>query len=71
MTLNGPDSNSFAARPAKVKTMASLKVPGLVAIGVLAVMLRAAAFVHNPAAYFVAVVLWLLGVLIIVLILRK
>lgn len=55
----------------RVKTMASLKMPGIVAIGVLAIMLRAAAFLHNPAAYFVAVLLWLLGVLIIFTILRK
>ena len=49
----------------------SLKVPGIVAIGVLAIMLRAAAFLHNPAAYFVAVLLWLVGVLIIFTVLRK
>lgn len=54
-----------------MKTMASLKMPGIVAIGVLAIMLRTAAFLHNPAAYFVAVLLWLLGVLIILTILRK
>jgi len=55
----------------KKKTMASLKMPGIVAIGVLAVMLRAAAFSHNPAAYFVAGLLWLLGVLIFFTILKK
>jgi hypothetical protein len=51
--------------------MASFKMPGLVAIGVLAVMLRAAAFLHNPAAYFIAVLLWLVGVLIVFPLLRK
>jgi hypothetical protein len=51
--------------------MASLKMPGLVAIGVLAILLRAAAFLHNPAAYFVAVVLWLFGVIVIFSVLRK
>jgi hypothetical protein len=51
--------------------MASLKMPVLVAIGVLAILLRAAAFVHHPAAYVVAVVLWLLGVLMIFPNLRK
>jgi hypothetical protein len=51
--------------------MASLKMPGIVAIGVLAVMLRAAGFSHNPAAYFVAVLLWLLGVIIFFTILKK
>jgi hypothetical protein len=55
----------------QVKTIASLKMPGIVAIGVLAVMLRAAAFTHNHAAYFAAVLLWLLGVIIFFIILKK
>jgi len=51
--------------------MASLKMPALVAIGVLAILLRAAAFLHNPAAYIAAVVLWLVGIIIIFPALRK
>ena len=55
----------------RAKIMASLKIPAVVAIGVLAVLLRAAKFSHNPAAFFIAVLLWLLGVLIYLAILKK
>jgi len=51
--------------------MASLKMPVLVALAVLAVLLRAAAFLHNPAAYLIAVLLWVAGVFIIFPVLRK
>jgi hypothetical protein len=51
--------------------MASLKMRSVVAIGVLAVLLRAAAFVNHPAAYVVAVLLWLFGILIFVAVLGK
>jgi len=51
--------------------MASLKMRSIVAVGVLAVLLRAAAFMHNHAAYFVAVLLWLFGILIFFVVLRK
>jgi hypothetical protein len=51
--------------------MASLKIPAIVAIGVLAVLLRAAKFSHSPAALFIAVFLWLFGVIIFFAILRK
>jgi hypothetical protein len=51
--------------------MASLKVRSIVAVAVLAVLLRAAAFMHHPAAYFVAVLLWLFGILIFFALLRK
>ncbi|HET6465410.1 MAG TPA: hypothetical protein VFH55_07365 [Nitrospiria bacterium] len=43
----------------------------IVAVGVLAVLLRAAAFMHHPAAYVVAVLLWLFGILIFFAVLRK
>jgi hypothetical protein len=51
--------------------MASLKMRSIVAIGVLAVLLRAAAFMHHPAAYVVAVLLWVFGILIFLAGLRK
>ncbi|HUK56306.1 MAG TPA: hypothetical protein VLY20_06580 [Nitrospiria bacterium] len=54
-----------------MKPKASLKGPWIVAVGVLAVLLRAAAFLHNPAAYGVAVFIWLLGVLVFFAVLRK
>jgi hypothetical protein len=37
----------------RAKTIAPLKKsPAIVAIGILAVLVRAAAFSHNPAAFF-------------------
>lgn len=46
-------------------------MPVFVALAVLAVLLRAAAFLHHPAAYIIAVVLWVAGVFIVYPLLRK
>jgi hypothetical protein len=54
-----------------MKNRASLKMPVFAAIAVLAVLLRAAAFLHNPAAYVIAVLLWVAGLIILIPHLRK
>ena len=55
----------------RFKTTPSFGVYAIVAVGVLAVLLRTARFSHHPGGYAVAIVAWMFGVLIFFVMLRR